>query len=262
MDIALLGGVGLAFVMVIYGIISGGGDFAAFINIPSIVIVIGGSIGAAVAANPKDIAFKFVQVTLEALKEPKTDYVNLLRTLVSLSEKARREGLLSLEENIEQLDDPFMKKGLQLLVDGTEPEVLKSMMEIEIEVASNEMNLKKGLFEAIGAYAPAFGMIGTLIGLIQMLKSLNDPNSLGPSMAVALITTLYGSIMANAFALPIAEKMGKRVLNTELEKNMILEGILSIQAGENPRILEEKLKAFLPQAAKAQYEASTQEANA
>ncbi|MDK2900696.1 MAG: chemotaxis protein MotA, partial [Thermosipho sp. (in: thermotogales)] len=168
----------------------------------------------------------------------------------------------SLEENIEQLDDPFMKKGLQLLVDGTEPEVLKSMLEIEVEVASNEMNLKKGLFEAIGAYAPAFGMIGTLIGLIQMLKSLNDPNSLGPSMAVALITTLYGSIMANAMALPIAEKIAKRVISFEMEKTMILEGILSIQAGENPRILEEKLKSFLPDAVKAQYEAATQEAGA
>ncbi|MBB6061787.1 chemotaxis protein MotA [Thermosipho japonicus] len=262
MDIALIGGIGIAFAMVVFGIVSGGGDFAAFINIPSIVIVIGGSIGAAVAANPKDIGFKIVQIALEALKEPKTDYVNLLKTLVSLSEKARREGLLSLEENIEQLDDPFMKKGLQLLVDGTEPEVLKSMLEIEVEVASNEMNLKKGLFEAIGAYAPAFGMIGTLIGLIQMLKSLNDPNSLGPSMAVALITTLYGSIMANAMALPIAEKIAKRVISFEMEKTMILEGILSIQAGENPRILEEKLKSFLPDAVKAQYEAATQEAGA
>ncbi|QTA38763.1 motility protein A [Thermosipho ferrireducens] len=262
MDIAVLAGVGLALFMVLFGIISGGGDFAAFINIPSLFIVIGGSIGATIAANPKDIGFKIVQISLEALKEPKIDYINLLRTLVSLSEKARREGLLSLEENIEQIDDPFMKKAIQLVVDGTEPELLKSMLQIEIDVMNSEMSLKRGLFESLGAYAPAFGMIGTLIGLIQMLKSLNDPNSLGPSMAVALITTMYGSIIANAAALPLAEKIGKRMINLEMEKTMIVEGVLSIQAGENPRILEEKLKAFLPANLREQYEAATQEATA
>jgi chemotaxis protein MotA len=261
-DITVIIGVVLGFGMMVYGIISGSGDFATFINIPSLVITVGGAISSAISANKKTVVFGIAKVIMEAIKEPKIDYIGNLRTLVSFSEKARREGLLSLESSIEEIQDPFFKKAVQLVVDGTEPEVLRTMMEIEIDMATSEMMDQKAFFDSLGTFGPAFGMIGTLVGLIQMLKSLNDPSSLGPSMAVALITTLYGSILANIVGIPIAEKISKRAGDLELSKRMILEGVLSIQAGENPRVLEEKLKAYLPSAEKAKYEAQAQGAGA
>lgn len=262
MDITVLIGVVLGFGMMVFGIISGSGDFATFINIPSVVITVGGALSAAITANKKQVVFGIVKVIMNAIKEPKIDYAGILRTLVSFSEKARREGLLSLEANLEEIQDPFFKKAVQLVVDGTEPEVLKSMMEIEIDLATSEMMDQKGFFDSLGTFGPAFGMIGTLVGLIQMLKSLNNPETLGPSMAVALITTLYGSILANIVGIPVAEKIAKRAADLELSKRMILEGVISIQAGENPRVLEEKLKSYLPSQERAKYEALVQGAGA
>ncbi|ODN31246.1 motility protein A [Fervidobacterium thailandense] len=262
MDITVLIGVILGFGMMIFGIVSGSGDFATFINIPSLIITVGGAVSSAITANKKVVTFGIAKTIMTALKEPKIDYVGNLRTLVSFAEKARREGLLSLEANIEELQDPFFKKAVQLVVDGTEPEVLRSMMEMEIEMATNELLDQKGFFDSLGTFGPAFGMIGTLVGLIQMLKSLNNPETLGPSMAVALITTLYGSILANIVGIPVAEKIAKRAAELELSKRMILEGVLSIQAGENPRVLEEKLKSYLPSSERTKYEAQVQGASA
>lgn len=262
MDITVIIGVVLGFGMMIYGIVSGTGDFATFINIPSIVITVGGAISSAITANKKNVVFGIVKVIMNVIKEPKIDYAGTLRTLVSFSEKARREGLLSLEANLEEIQDPFFKKAVQLVVDGTEPEVLKNMMEIEIDMATSELLDQKGFFDSLGTFGPAFGMIGTLIGLIQMLKSLNNPETLGPSMAVALITTLYGSILANIVGIPVAEKIARRAADLELSKRMILEGVLSIQAGENPRVLEEKLKSYLPSQERTKYEAQVQGAGA
>ncbi|MEN3042430.1 MAG: motility protein A [Fervidobacterium sp.] len=258
MDITVIIGVVLGFGMMVYGIVSGAGDFATFINIPSLVITVGGAISSAITANKKNVVFGIVKVIMNAIKEPKIDYAGTLRTLVSFSEKARREGLLSLEANLEEIQDPFFKKAVQLVVDGTEPEVLKNMMEIEIDMATSELLDQKGFFDSLGTFGPAFGMIGTLVGLIQMLKSLNNPETLGPSMAVALITTLYGSILANIVGIPVAEKIARRAADLELSKRMILEGVLSIQAGENPRVLEEKLKSYLPSQERTKYEAQVQ----
>ncbi|MGC8901852.1 MAG: motility protein A [Fervidobacterium sp.] len=262
MDITVVLGIVIGFGMMVYGIISGSGDFATFINIPSVVITVGGAISSAITANKKSVVFGIVKVIMGAIKEPKIDYVGTLRTLVSFSEKARREGLLSLESSIEEIQDPYFKKAVQLVVDGTEPEVLRTMMEIEIDMATSEMMDQKGFFDSLGTFGPAFGMIGTLVGLIQMLKSLNNPETLGPSMAVALITTLYGSILANIVGIPVAEKITRRAADLEVYKRMILEGILSIQAGENPRVLEEKLKSYLPSQERAKYEAQVQGAGA
>ncbi|ABQ46284.1 MULTISPECIES: motility protein A [Thermotoga] len=262
MDLATLMGLVLVIAALFIGILTGGGDFAAFINIPSLFITVVGSIAATMVAHPKDKAFKIVNIMLSTLKEPKLDHVSLIQTMVSFSEKARREGLLSLEENLESIEDPFMKKALQLVVDGTDPDLLRNMMETEMELFEEELDGERAVLESAGAYAPAFGMIGTLIGLIQMLKSLNNPETLGPSMAVALITTLYGAVLANGVFLPMAEKIKKRRDILVLEKRMILEAVLSIQAGENPRILEEKLKSFLPEKERQAYEAASQEATA
>ncbi|HOQ39373.1 MAG TPA: motility protein A [Fervidobacterium sp.] len=262
MDITVIIGVILGFVMMLYGIISGTGDFEAFLNFPAILITFGGAISAAITASKKNVVFGIFGVIMRAIKEPKIDYIGNLRTLVTFSEKARREGLLSLEGNLEEIQDPFLKKAVQLVVDGTEPEVLKNMMEIEIDMVTTEMMDEKAFFDSLGTFGPAFGMIGTLIGLIQMLRNLNNPETLGPAMAVALITTLYGSILANVIGIPIAEKISRRTADVELSKRMILEGVVSIQAGENPRVLEEKLKSYLPSTEKTKYEAQIQGAGA
>jgi len=262
MDLSTFVGLGLIVAALFLGIMSGGGDIAAFINIPSFFITVVGSLAATMVAHPKDKSFKIIGIMMSTMKEPKINYTDLIRTMVSFSEKARREGLLSLEENLEEIEDPFMKKSIQLVVDGTDPELLKSMMETELELLENDLDGQRAVLESAGAYAPAFGMIGTLIGLIQMLKSLNNPETLGPSMAVALITTLYGAVLANGMYLPMAEKIARRTQKLLTEKRMILEAVLSIQAGENPRILEEKLKSFLSESDKKVYEAASQEAAA
>ncbi len=262
MDIATLLGLVLVMAALFLGIASGGGDFAAFIDIPSFFITVVGSIAATMISQPKEYGFKIIQIALSTIKEPKLDFIGMIRMLVSFSEKARREGLLSLEENLEELEDPFLKKALQLVVDGTDPEVLKEMLYTEMELFEEELGSERAVMDAAGTYAPAFGMIGTLIGLIQMLKSLNNPETLGPSMAVALITTLYGAVLANGIYLPMADKLGRRMVKILQLRRMILEGVLSIQAGENPRILEEKLKSFLPPKDKETYEKEAQEATA
>jgi len=255
LDISTIIGISLVAVAVIFGI---GAGIQDFIDIPSIFIVGVGTIAAVFVAHPKERSFKLFGIVMSTIKERKSDALNLIRTLTSFSEKARREGLLSLEENIAEIDDPFFKQGLQLVVDGTDPDLLKSMMESELDLIEEERMGHKAVLDSAGAYAPAFGMIGTLIGLIQMLKTLNNPDTLGPAMAKALITTFYGALLANGFFLPMGEKIAIKASKELLEKRLILEGILSIQAGDNPRILEEKLKAFLNEKELAQYESETQ----
>ncbi len=262
MDISTILGVGLAFGMIAFGIISNQSSLMTYYNLPSIFITIGGALASTIASHPKEKSFKIIQVMMSTIKEPKVDNIGLVRTLVSFSEKARREGLLSLEENLSEIDDPFMKKAVQLVIDGTDPDLLRSMMETEMDLIEEDIAAEKALMDSAGAFAPAYGMIGTLIGLIAMLKTLNNPETLGPGMSVALITTLYGSVLSNSVFLPMGEKIGRRATKVLRQKQMILEGVLSIQAGENPRVLEEKLKSFLNIQEKTVYEAAIQEAKA
>ncbi|MGQ9473673.1 MAG: motility protein A, partial [Candidatus Caldatribacteriaceae bacterium] len=170
----------------------------------------------------------------------------IVGALVSLAEKARKEGLLALEEEAERVQDPFFQRGIQLVVDGTDPQLLKSILETELLFLQERHKEGRGIFEAMASFAPAFGLIGTLIGLVTMLVNLDDPKKVGPGMAVAMLTTLYGAIIANAFCLPVANKLKLRSGEEVLLKEVIIEGILSIQAGDNPRIVEEKLKSFFP----------------
>ncbi|HDM70908.1 MAG TPA: motility protein A [Thermotogales bacterium] len=257
MDISTLLGIVIVLAAIIMGI---GAGIQAFIDLPSVYIVVGGSIAAVMVAHPKELSFKLFNIMISTIKEKKRDPISTIKTIVTFAEKARREGLLSLEENIAEIEDSFFKQGLQLVVDGTDPELLKTMLESELELLEEDFASQKAVLDSAGAYAPAFGMIGTLIGLIQMLKTLNNPDTLGPAMAKALITTFYGAVLANGFFLPMAEKIGGRAKRELLEKRMILEGILSIQAGDNPRIIEEKLKAYLSEKELQQYEAETQRA--
>jgi len=212
------------------------------------------SIGGMFIANPKDVSFKFFQAIIKGIKEPTIDMVDTLKTLYSFAEKARREGLISLEADLEGLENEFMKDGLRAAVDGTDPEEIRKILEIKMELFEEEEGKWSGVLNTWGSLAPAFGMIGTLIGLVLMLKTLNDPTTIGPKMAIALITTLYGALVANIFALPIAEKIGRRTKAQINMLRMITEGILSIVSGENPRLMEEKLKAFLSPNDKKKYE--------
>ncbi len=256
LDISTLLGLVVVILAVGVGLVSGG-DFAVYLgqdSMISLVIVLGGALGAVFIANPKNKSFGMMKVMMSTIQELKLNYLETIGTLVSFSEKARREGLLSLEEDAQSLEDPFMKKGIQLIVDGTDPDLLRDMLEIEIDLFESDLSIDAGMLAGAGAYAPAFGMIGTLFGLISMLGALNNPDALGPAMAKAMITTLYGSIFANGFFLPMSDKLKLRKDKSVLHKQMILEGILSIQAGDNPRLLEEKLKTFLPAVDREAYE--------
>jgi chemotaxis protein MotA len=181
-----------------------------------------------------------------ALSKDKIDYNSSVLTLINLANIARREGVLALEEESNSLDDNFLRKGIILIVDGSDPELVKNILETELNFIEERHGQGQAILYSMSAYAPAFGMIGTLIGLINMLKDLSNTDALGPSMAVALVTTFYGVMLANLFFTPLAGRLKEKTAHEILHKEMIIEGILSIQAGENPRIIEEKLKAFLP----------------
>lgn len=245
MDLASLIGLLLALILVIGGIVVGG-EPGAFINFPSLLVTIGGTFGATIMANPMERIRGVGRVLKRVFINESPDLIGLVQTLVSFAEKARREGLLALEDDTSELDDEFLRKSIQLVVDGTDPELVKGILDTEIGLLEERHSASKQMFDIMAELAPAFGMLGTLIGLIQMLRNLSDPDALGPGMAVALITTFYGSFMANVFCIPISRKLAVRSSEEVLSRELMVEGVLAIQAGENPRIVEEKLKVFLP----------------
>ena len=202
---------------------------------------------------PEYIAgFKSILLTFKASD---TDVSTVIKKVIDLSNIARKEGLLSLEEAAGDLDDAFMKKGILLIVDGTDPELVRGIMESEMVGIDGRHRSKIGFWENLGAMGPAWGMIGTLIGLVNMLQNMDDASSIGPAMAVALLTTLYGSLLANWICAPVAAKLKLRNDAEMQVKEIMIEGLLSIQAGENPRVIEEKLKSFLDPKAKAALDA-------
>ena len=253
MDISTLVGLALAIVAIVFGV---GSEFITIIDIPSFFITVLGSIGATFIAHPSSKSFKIFNIIMEAIRNPKIDNIETLRTLYSFSEKARREGMISLEEDLPSIQSDFLRDGLRAAVDGTDPEEIKKILEIKMDMYDEEQEDKISVLDTWGAYAPAFGMIGTLIGLVLLLDTLTDPSTIGPKMSIALITTLYGSLIANIIALPPAEKLRKRAGKNINQMRMMLEGILSIVQGENPHLMEEKLKAFLSEEERKQYESS------
>ena len=241
-------GITIGFIMIMLAILSNGGQegLAIFVDIAAIFIVIGGLIGSLF------INFKFEQMKTvtkvlgEAFKKDDRDLPGLIRQFVHLSEKARKEGLLALELDLdEEVEDEFIKKGILLAVDGMEPDVIVDIMNAEIKAMEERHYRGRLIIEKAGEYAPAWGMIGTLVGLVLMLNNLEDPASLGPNMAVALITTLYGTVLANLVFLPMASKLENKTEEEMFIREIIVEGILGVQSGQNPRILEEKLTAYL-----------------
>ncbi|CEP68906.1 MotA/TolQ/ExbB proton channel [Moorella glycerini] len=241
--------------MTVAGIIAGiglmggalvmGGNPKLFLNIPSLMVTVGGSF-AAVLIN---FSFQDVKNVFGTVKQAFTtdlmDPEELIELFGELARKARREGLLALEDDANRLNDPFFSKGIQMMVDAMEPEMIREILETDMAYMARRHEIGQGIFKTWGNLAPSFGLIGTLIGLVQMLAKLDKPETLGPSMALALITTFYGAIMAYMIFIPLAGKLSLRSEQEMMLHQMMLEGIISIQSGVNPRILEERLRSFL-----------------
>ncbi len=252
MDIATIIGLVGGVAAIIMSVITSGGSLMGIIDIPSVFMTIGGSICAILIVSPmKDVLHTF-KVLGKVFKIPDFGEKVLVQNMVALSEKARREGILALEEGLEDLEDEFMKTGLRLVVDGTDGAVIRTILESEMDQVEARHMVYINVMTQWAGYAPGFGMIGTVLGLIGMLRNLEDKSSLGSNMAVALVTTLYGSLLANWIIGPMAQKLINQNSQEMRIKEMIIEGVLSIQAGDNPRILALKLLTYLdPKSRKA-----------
>ncbi len=222
------------------------GSLMMFVNIPSVLLTFGGTFGSLFIAFSMEQVTGSFKIAKKALTTAPEDPIAILEQILSLSEKSRREGILALDKELKNVNIPFLVKGLQLVVDGSDAETVKEVLEIEKDAIGERHKIGKDFFEAIGSFAPAWGMIGTIVGLIQMLSSLSDPSSLGPAMAVALITTLYGAVAAFFIAVPIANKLKIRSSEEIFAKELILAGIIAIQSGDNPRTIKEKLSGYFP----------------
>ncbi|MGN1160483.1 MAG: motility protein A [Lachnospiraceae bacterium] len=248
MDIASLAGLVVCIVLVLWAIITGAGVSGLinnFVDVQSVLITFGGAFCSVLASNTlKDFLGGLKSFTL-VLKSSSVNTSEVIAKIIDLSNVARKEGLLQLEEAAGELDDEFMKKGILLIVDGTDPELVRAIMETEI--ISLESRHKKNIkfWEDVASMGPAWGMIGTLVGLVNMLQTMDDPSNIGPQMSVALLTTLYGSLLANWICTPVASKLKVKNEAEMQVKEIMIEGLLSIQAGENPRVIEEKLKSFM-----------------
>jgi len=221
------------------------GELSAYYDLSSIFITVGGGLASTLICYKISDFINVFRVIPQAFKNQKTRAIDTIALMVKLSEKTRREGLLSIEAELEEIDDPFIKRSLQLVVDGAESETIKDFMDMEIENLEARHRVGISIFKTLGAQFPAWGMIGTLLGLVLMLRNLDDPSSVGPAMSVALITTFYGAILANFICLPIANKLQINSENEVHIKELIAEAVISIQAGENPKTMEYKLGVFL-----------------
>lgn len=248
MDIATLLGVVLCFAFVIISICLGQDGPAGikyFIDAQSIMITIGGAFAAVLTGCTMKEFINGLKSIGVSFKLPALDAAGIIKKIIDLSNVARKEGLLSLEEAAGDIDDAFLKKGIMLVVDGTDPELVRGIMETEMVSIDDRHKKNIGFWDNVAGMGPAWGMVGTLVGLVMMLYHMEDASTIGPAMAVALITTFYGSLMANWICTPVATKL-KAINNAEMQvKEIMIEGLLSIQAGENPRVIEEKLKSFL-----------------
>jgi chemotaxis protein MotA len=253
MDPGTLIGILLAFGAILVGMIMEGGQPMSIILIPALIIVFGGTIGAAIAGTGlKRFIAGFLQVRRALFsKTPTSD--DTVRTLIGFAERARRDGLLALEETARSIDDPFLRKGIELAVDGTDPEELRDILETEIEAKKEADKAGSKVFMDMGGYGPTFGIIGTVMGLIHVLENLSQPEELGHLIAGAFVATLWGVLSANAMWLPIGKKL-QLVSEGEIRQmELLVEGVMSIQAGANPRIIEQKLISFLPAAERAAF---------
>jgi len=244
MDIATILGIISAFGLVLIAILMGGG-LTMFINVPALLVVVGGTLGATMINYPLKEVIGVLSVVKNVLFTKNMSVNELISRFIAFANKTRREGILALESEMNTVKDEFLKKGVQLSIDGLEPQEIKDILSIEIESVNTRHQLGAEVFMTMGTYAPALGMIGTLIGLVQMLQSMEDPSTIGPAMAVALLTTFYGSIMANIICMPFAGKLKTRSKEEMLTKELTIQGVISLSSGDNPRIMEQKLNAFI-----------------
>jgi chemotaxis protein MotA len=248
LDIASLVGLLLGLVMVVFGIVTGDGGFSLlpnFVDVPSVLITIGGSLAGVIACNKLSFLGSGFKGIVLSMKEPGYNPQETITNIINLANVARKEGLLALEEGAAGIEDEFLKKGIMLVVDGTDPDLLRGILENDLNCTEERHKQVAGFWEKWAELGPAWGMIGTLIGLVNMLKNLEDATTIGPNMAVALLTTLYGSLIANWLCNPTASKLKLNNANEMIIKQIVVEGLLSIQAGENPHVIEEKLKTFI-----------------
>lgn len=254
MDISTVGGLAIGFALIFVTILLGG-NLLGFVNIPSVIVTIGGAVAATLINFPLEKMINAISVAQKAMFHKAPNPKDVISQIVEFATTARKEGVLALEGAIETIEDPFIKRGVQMIVDGTPPELTRSILEFDVSGLEDRHKEGQDIFNALGMYAPAFGMIGTLIGLVQMLQNMEDPSSIGAGMAVALLTTLYGAIVANLVCLPIAGKLKVRSQEEVLIRTIVIEGIQAIQSGDAPRIVEEKLKVFLPPKVRASMQA-------
>lgn len=255
MDLATIIGILACVVLVLVSILMQTG-LSTFFDLGSVILVFGGSLAATLMCFPLGRVLKIVATAKKYILAKPSDPVEHVATLVRLAEVARRDGILSLENHLNDGSyDDFMVRGLRMAIDGQDPAVIQTAMEQEVETLMARHAGGKALFDTLGKYAPAFGMLGTIIGLIIMLKNMDDPSALGPGMALALITTFYGSLLSNVIYLPISDKLGTRSAEEVAGKLLIIRGVMSIQSGDNPRIVQQKLLAFLDARQRASVEA-------
>ena len=257
MDKASILGVVLTIVLLLGAIaIAPGSSFGAFIDYPSLAVVVGGGIAATMIAYPMGPFLTMPIVIKKAIMPNPPAMAPAIKTLVECAEIARKEGVMALENKAGDIEDPFILLGIQMAVDGSPAELIESIMRSEMMATAARHSAGKGLLETLGRYAPAFGMIGTLLGLIIMLGNMDDPAAIGPGMAVALLTTLYGALLSNVIALPFADKLMYYAKKEMQIREVVVQGIMAIQNGDNPRVVDQKLSTFLSQKERAAKDAA------
>ncbi len=243
MDLATILGILVAFGLVAASL---GGNLGLFWDFSSLVIVVGGTIGAVLVTYPLQHVLGVFGIVRKTFLDKTEEPAELIVRFVDYAIRVRREGILSLEPLLKNMSDEFLRKGLQLTVDGIDPQIIQEILETEIASLEERHQMGAEIMQTFGTLTPAMGMVGTIIGLVLMLKSMNDPSTIGPAMAVALLTTFYGATLANLLFNPMAGKLRARSKEEVLRCSMIIEGLMSLCRGENPRIIEEKLNCFLP----------------
>ncbi len=245
MDLGMLFGLLATWALILVSMLLGG-KLGIYVDVPSVILVVMGTSAILFICTPARYCKKLISVGMKAFFTKPLPIDTLITDMVKYAEIARRDGILSLEATCREIKDPFVVQGIQMAVDGTDPELIEQVLLNDLETLVERHEIGKGMFDAITKYAPAMGMIGTLVGLVAMLADLSDPAAIGAGLAVALLTTLYGAMIANALTGPIADRLARRSSEEVLYKTIIVKGVMSIQSGDNPRVVEQKLRTFLP----------------
>jgi chemotaxis protein MotA len=247
LDIATIIGIALALGAIVGGQALEGGHIGSILQLTAFIIVMGGTIGAVCVQNPLSVVLRGVSLLKLGIMAPKHDNKGTITTIIELANVSRKQGLLALEGRLKDIHDPFFRKGVQLIVDGTDPKVVHEILEIDVDYQEEEGMKGAKVWEAAGGYAPTIGIIGAVLGLIHVMENLADPSKLGGGIAVAFVATVYGVGAANLLFLPLASKMKFKLKEVTASRTMIIMGLVGLAHGENPRLLQEKLEGYLPE---------------